>query len=310
MESGGGIVIGGLPFQSIQDLCNWYDERCAPLPIFADAMAIMQAMVQPVVSTYESNKNEDARQKVSYASDMEAALVASFKTVLPAIMVGYSTTDLKGGAADCLLSYLKSYSVWKPKGSRSSSGLGGRLKSGATTVKARLATLRNALTTHSEVKELALTMVSDSAQFIYDLVDWINTQNEELSSSSSLTPEQIWSLQIDQLAHLFTELYNVRGIVADAATIHRAHFVWGAAKAWEIQERYRSNHFSDDPAFTDLLVRRIMVHDGEQTLKDKLAAIEDLQDTCKALDAKLTESKREHNALLKRVQAVEKKEKK
>jgi uncharacterized protein YneF (UPF0154 family) len=47
-------------------------------------------------------------------------------------------------------------------------------------------------------------------------------------------------------------------------------FMWGFLKAWEIQERYRKNQFKDDPALTGRMVRRMMVGDGENSLKEKV----------------------------------------
>ena len=47
-------------------------------------------------------------------------------------------------------------------------------------------------------------------------------------------------------------------------------------RAWQVQQRYLSNRFKDDPALTGILVRRILLHGGDTTIKTKLAKIDDL----------------------------------
>jgi hypothetical protein len=59
----------------------------------------------------------------------------------------------------------------------------------------------------------------------------------------------------------------------DAGQHDPGMFLWGSIKAWEIQEHYGHNNFKDDPALTGRLVRRMLVHDGEQYIKEELALL-------------------------------------
>jgi hypothetical protein len=63
----------------------------------------------------------------------------------------------------------------------------------------------------------------------------------------------------------------------DAARASPGLYVWGMLKAWQVQQRYLSNHFQDDPALTGIFVRRVLLHGNDTTVKQQLAKIPDLQ---------------------------------
>jgi hypothetical protein len=54
-----------------------------------------------------------------------------------------------GGAFECLIRYLKYYTVWHPHGTKASSGLKTRIRDGVKTIMGRLQKLRNAVTKDS-----------------------------------------------------------------------------------------------------------------------------------------------------------------
>jgi hypothetical protein len=46
-------------------------------------------------------------------------------------------------------------------------------------------------------------------------------------------------------------------------------------KAWQIQQRYVSNDFQDDPALTGIFVRRVLLHGHDVSLEDRLEKLTD-----------------------------------
>jgi peptidoglycan hydrolase CwlO-like protein len=46
-------------------------------------------------------------------------------------------------------------------------------------------------------------------------------------------------------------------------------------RAWQIQQRYVSNDFQDDPALTGIFVRRVLLHGQDVSLDDRLSKITD-----------------------------------
>lgn len=75
-------------------------------------------------------------------------------------------------------------------------------------------------------------------------------------------------------------------------------------RAWEIQERYRENQFKNDPALTGLMVRRMMVHSGEKSVKTQLALVETHDESIESLAIKLKEYHKEQVAINKKVKAL------
>jgi uncharacterized protein YneF (UPF0154 family) len=78
-------------------------------------------------------------------------------------------------------------------------------------------------------------------------------------------------------------------------------FLWLFLKAWEIQERYRKNQFKDDPALTGRLVRRMMVRDGESSLKEKLKLLDSHKCKLESLTTRINEYHKEEIAFGKRL---------
>ena len=81
-------------------------------------------------------------------------------------------------------------------------------------------------------------------------------------------------------------------------------YLWGFLKAWELQECNRENESKNDMAFTDLMVQRIMIHDGERTLKQKLSQLTKNGDKINALYSKIDEYHKEYVALQKKVKSI------
>jgi hypothetical protein len=180
-------------------------------------------------------------------------------------MVGNKKETL-GGAYECLNAYIKEFAVWYPRGSQGSTGLRYRIRQGTTTVTGHLKNLRNTITTESEFIEMAVYLSSESAYFITEMLEYITTLYEEYVETQ-MKPKEALSTVLDYVALIFEELHSVRSEVIDAGQHNPGMFLWGFLKAWEIQECYRKNQFKDDRALTGRLVRRMMVRDGESSLK-------------------------------------------
>jgi uncharacterized protein YneF (UPF0154 family) len=81
-------------------------------------------------------------------------------------------------------------------------------------------------------------------------------------------------------------------------------FLCGMLHAWEIQERYRENQFKNYPALTGLMVRRMMVHSVEKSVKTQLALVETHDELIESLGIKLKEYHKEQVAINKKVKAL------
>jgi hypothetical protein len=82
-------------------------------------------------------------------------------------------------------------------------------------------------------------------------------------------------MQLECLEQIFEELHQARVAVVDAARISQGIYLWGMLRAWQIQQRYVSNDFQDDPALTGIFVRRVLLHGQDVSLDTRLSKIND-----------------------------------
>ena len=232
-------------------------------------------------------------------STLETSIVTSFDTILPSILVGgRKLTDQGGGTYDWLKGYLKTFAVWKPRGM--STGVGQQILDGVSRVTKRASGLRSQNSSDSEVLLLAGGLCQDSAHFCNELVRFMNEQHNELATNTTYTSDQVWAMQLECLQCIIHELSEARESVADAGRHNPAYYLWGMLRAWQVQQRYLDNHFKDDPALTGIMVRRILMHGEDTSVKTKLAKIDDIQ-------RKVDENHRTIQGELKKLQAANKK---
>ena len=122
IESGGGADVQGYAFSHDMYAAQWFKDHNVVVAIFADGASMLHTMIATVTHTAESNRSKEAAKKIDMRLDLEAAIIASFSTVLLSIMVGNVKEDTVG-AYECLIGYLKNYSVWSPHGPEGSHGL-------------------------------------------------------------------------------------------------------------------------------------------------------------------------------------------
>jgi hypothetical protein len=305
VDSGGTMDFHGFKFLGERDCVAWFVANNGKIALFADAVALLRSINATVVHANDSLKSQKAAWDVEQASELEASIIASFSTTLPSILVG-NKKDLSGGAYECLISYLKDYSIWHPAGPQGSSGLKTRLRDGGKSVSARLKALREILTSNTDIREMAMLLASDSLSFIYELIEFVESQYRDLTDSTTFSETSAWSLIVDCMAHIFCKLNQARALVLDAGHHEPRLYLWGCLKVWQIQERNRNNQFKDDPALTGLLVRRLMIHDGEQTLKEQLSTVTVHESRIDDMQKKMAEHHKEFVALQKPVVKVEK----
>ena len=80
---------------------------------------------------------------------------------------------------ECLVGYIKDYSIWHPRGAQGSSVLRTIIREGTATVTGRLKWLRNNLNTNPELKELSIYLATDYAPFILAFIEFFTPQYEE-----------------------------------------------------------------------------------------------------------------------------------
>jgi archaellum component FlaC len=169
LESGGGIHCNGNYVSHDKEAAQWFVDHKATICIMEDAVSILHAIGATVFHTSEATHTREAAKKIDLASDLEASIRDSFSTTVPSILVG-NKKETMSGAFECLIGYLKDYTVWHPRGTKASSGIKTRIRDGVKTVMGR-----NSVTKYYELKELASSMATDSQSFITELLECVTT---------------------------------------------------------------------------------------------------------------------------------------
>jgi hypothetical protein len=300
IESGGGLECHGVSFSSKRELISWFNEKEPPVEIFLDGLAYLHAIKPPVVHQDEASRQRESQLKTSMTNYLQVAVLTSFDTIIPSVLVGgKKMTDGGGSVFSWLQANLKSFEIWKPKGGRTY-GVAQQIRDGIGRVTERTTELRDLHTADPQAILLSTGLCSDSATFCHELVRFITEQQDALTADTTFSVTQVWEMQLECLQKIIEELSEARESVADAARHTPAYYLWGMLKAWKIQQRYLSNHFKDDPALTGIMVRRILMQGQDSTVRDKLAKID-------ALANKMDEHHRQKNNELKNLKdAVEK----
>jgi len=271
-DSDGAIECHGVYFASKMEMASWFEKNGLTIGVFCDAVTLLHTIQAPVIHQAEATKAMEAQQKVSMTTDLEAAIITSFSTILPSILVG-NKKEGTGGTFDWLKSYLKTYTVWDPAGRKS--GVSSRIKEGIKVAARRAEGLLSMTTDDSEAVKVASGLLSDSSTFITSLCTWIESAHRELTEDTPYTSEEVWDMQLECLEQIFEELHQARVAVVDAARISQGIYLWGMLHAWQIQQRYVSNDFQDDPALTGIFVRRVLLHGQDVSLDARLNKITD-----------------------------------
>jgi hypothetical protein len=275
LESGGGVECNGISFSCYRDFMNWYALQSEPtVSIFLDALAFMHAIRAPVVHTEDAMKQRDLQNKADVVTGLEAAVITSFDTIIPSVLVGSAGRkgeNIQGGSFDWLAGYLKSYKVWKPVGTQN--GVSHQITNGVSNVTKRVTEIRKRHAT-PDVNMLSSGLCQSSATFCHELVRFINEQQEELTANTAYSESQIWIMQLECIQRIVEELSEAREGYSDSGRVDRGNYIWGMLMSWKVQQRYLENHFKDDPALTGVLVRRILLQGQDDSVKKQLAKID------------------------------------
>ena len=306
----GGNDYFNITFHSARDFVRWYereDRSSVNLGAYVDAFGLLNAIPPPVQTKQEATKELEGQAKIDISNDLEANVIMSFKTKIPAILVGYQSST-KGGALASLKGYLKTYHDWKPRNQRE--GPHYDVYKGVPEITSQVTNLLVDQSSDPQVQALAQGLLNRSVAFINQLLAWIEATYNMWCVANKENAKLAWEMILECLAHIFGELSTARQRFAATARAQgsQALYVWGMLQAYDVQERYMKNDFGDDPALTGILVRRLMT--ATSTDNDAGARVDDLK---KVVDD-LAKASNTHNSQIRnatsRLQKLEDKEKK
>jgi hypothetical protein len=243
---GGELTCHGVSFGSMREAVLWFSENNLKPSLIADAKALVQC-IQPTVTTQDqATKTLEAPRKVEIDTDLEAAVVTSFKGIMPPAFLG-GKFDTEGGAYEVLSAYQMTFKTWDPPGT------GKCLKSwiveGVKAAIGHLEMLQRSAGPTGEAYTLASGCIQDSNQFLMELANWkTNLSFRELTNNTTIPEDTIWNMLIECEAKIWEDIDEVRAIYIDSARFEAVYYIWVMLKAREVQEQYLTNNIQDDPA--------------------------------------------------------------
>jgi len=229
--------------------------------------------------TYQDDATKDRanQTKVGFDTDLEASIITSFATVVPGLLAGK-----KGKAASddssvyaVLKSALPSYDKFDPPGS--TQGLKTRMTKGAKMAQKRVEAYVAEITDNPEVSVPALGVTRDLVQFICEWTTWTSSMFRELTEDMHYSKEHVWNMLLECWAVMIEEMAAARSFVVDSARIAPSLYDFRQLKSWAIQQHFEENNFGDDLVWTGVMVRQILMHGEDATLKSRLDTLKSFQ---------------------------------
>lgn len=269
-----GIKVHGVKFNDASAYLAWAKKNDLPVGIMVDAISGLQTVHAPYVPQSDATKARADQAKVGFKTPLEAAIATSFDSIIPGILGGGKVSDVSSTLAVLQAALLK-YEDFDPPGG--TEGVMARMNSGIKSAEAQITEMLREVTDDPEVIALAQGITRDSVHFIAECTHFVCTQNKEYTADSSRSKDQVWKMQLECLAIMLEELSKARGMIRTAASFEPRLLDYGQLKGWQVQQRYLKNNFRDDPMFTGVLVRRLLMHGDDKTLKKRLDSLESFQ---------------------------------
>lgn len=208
--------------------------------MFYDAMSLMTIITRSAVSIDGEMAQDKNAKSGSFASKEAAFYAASFALELPEIF-GKETASNQH-RDDRELPALPSHKEWD-----SGSGHSGAKNSITKAVLKNVSSLRMSLGRYfqGEAKVVAEAMLTDSANFVTELCNWISSHYLGLLSRTEAPPAIVWKLVAHDVREIFQLLYEARG--PGRSTLEPEHFFWGTLRAHKVMQELRDFHFSAHP---------------------------------------------------------------
>jgi hypothetical protein len=294
LDSGGGVSCHGLVFGSQKEFVRWYKQKnIANHAMFMDAVAVLHSISDAVVSDEQYNKTRESQTKNDFENSLESTMASSFNTMVPSGLIGGRLVKEGGAAAVQLKKCLSSFEIWEPAGMER--GLSQEIVEGIGLVNQEVLEYQSNCTKDPEVRLLAQGLLGDSVNFCRELVLFVSVQNKHLTQGTKYTKGQVWSMQLDIILQILTELSKERRGLATSARKEPALYVWAMLKARAVQERLRGNKFEDDPSLNGIIMRKIMLQGGSEALNLEIKKIE-------VVDKRVTDNYRVNNSDIKSLQ--------
>jgi len=270
----GGVEFGDRRFGSPKELFAWIKRRHPvgdpDFGLFWDGFSKLHALDPGTHTMAELLKDEHDTQKVRYRSELAARVSTSYKTNVPDVFGKPASKAKAFGPA------MATASGWHDRDA--GTGLKVVIKD---EIDDSFVAVKGAIETglpDRELRDLALDMLNDTKQFVFDLVRFVDDYYAEVSCASAVSEEDEWTLVSSMLAEIISEMRIARNLVKHSRANNEMYHIWGALKTHVVMKRFAAANFINDSALSGVVVRFLMKRktdlDGLTGVNRKITACE------------------------------------
>jgi hypothetical protein len=269
---GSGVERHGMTFSHPSDIAPVLRVIRGSVGIFHDAVSLLHSIGATTSSHKTTLSMMKAQRDVKIGTDLEARVITSFRTNLPAILYGGSTTIDTVDEYVTLGSKLKDYNSWHhPDGV---SGVSQRMLRGSVEIQQRVGFLANQLTTDPRILRLSGGLMVDSVNFVQRFVSFINTTYINYKLTSYFEDSENWDVLLAYIERMFEDLRSARCLIQDASESDPSVLLWGIMKSHEIMDSYLRHDFKNHPSFNSILVQRMLKSSPTADVHSKITTLE------------------------------------
>jgi hypothetical protein len=245
---GSGVERHGISFSHPGDIASLLRAVSGAVGIFHDAVSLLHSIGSSSSSHKSTLAEMKAQRDVKIATDLEARVITSFRTNLPAILYGGAATVDSIEEFVTLIYKLKNHGMWR--NDDGVSGVSQRMLRGAVEIQRRVGFLANQLTTDPAILRLSLGLCSDSVNFIQRMVGFIDGIHMEYKASAFFSEVRLWELCVSYLEQIFEDLRAARCLIQDASENDTSILLWGILKSHEVMDDYLCHDFRKHPSLS------------------------------------------------------------
>jgi hypothetical protein len=284
---GAGVQLGGLVFQSFDDLLAWVKIKVPKgrFGVFVDGHSFLEFFsLLGHVDTEAGTAAFSHSQKAGFSTYIEAQLAISFKNLFP-IVFG------KGGSpsmddAECLPA-ISSGDKWN----NGSTGIHHQLMRNMNDVSYQLdSSIKKVLKDHSDARQLAFDCVTASKRFVIDLIAFMS-QEYSTWQQRGFSKKDAWLVVSQIVRRIFEDLQSARISARNAQDFDdidftTATFLYATLRCHDVMEGYVKHQFHAHPHVSSVITRHLAANfvKPEQSQDSKISSMDT---KVKALGAKL-----------------------
>jgi hypothetical protein len=274
---GAGVQLGGLVFQSFDDLYKWVQIKLPKgrFGFFVDGHSFLEFFtLAGHIDTEAGTTAFSNSQKAGFSTYIEAQLAVSFKNLFPSVFGKGGSSSLDD--SECLPA-ISTGDKWN----NGSTGIHHQLMRNMNDVSYQIdSSIKKVFKDHHEAKQLAIDCVTASKRFVIDLITFMS-QEYSTWQQRGFSSKAAWRIVCQIVRRIFEDMQSARISARnvqdwDDIDFTTATFVYATLKCHDIMEVYVRHQFHSHPHVSSVITRHLAANfvKPEESVEAKQVALE------------------------------------